>query len=145
MQNRESLQICSSIKCFKTKEGYEVSFYKGEELTKKCATDQIVKIKKAFPELPIEFYDVFIDRLKENSFNNDRLIDAVNHVIDTCEFPKPTIAKFVSYDRRVKLRDHVYMSDLAQKWGAKVWKDYKKIKVNDVMYWYNFNENEYLL
>ena len=42
------------------------------------------KLSKAFPELTAEFYDIFADRLKDNSFTDKRLNDAVNSIIDTC-------------------------------------------------------------
>lgn len=63
----------------------------------------VAKIKKSFPGLPIGFYQVFDERLKANNFTDERLTDAVNHVIDTCVYPTPTIANFISFDRRIKV------------------------------------------
>jgi len=80
----------------------EMSIYSGT-LNTDCVISNVVKIKKAFPALPIGFYEVFDDRLREHGFNDDRLRDAVNHVIDTCPYPNPTIANFISFDKMFKI------------------------------------------
>ena len=46
---------------------------------------------------------MLINRLEANGFTDQRLMDAVTHVIDKCVYPKPTIAQFISYDREIKL------------------------------------------
>jgi hypothetical protein len=79
----------------------EISIYKGD-LTQRTVVQNIAIIKKSFPALPIGFYDVFIDRIKANGFNDARLNDAVTHVIDNCVYPTPTIAQFISFDRKIK-------------------------------------------
>jgi hypothetical protein len=58
-------------------------------------------IKKAFPALPITFYDVLTDRLIAHGFCNDRFAASVIHVVDTCHYPTPTIADFLSYDKKI--------------------------------------------
>jgi len=70
------------------------------KITKQCLTNGIVVIKKAFPSLPLSFYDIFIERLKANGFTDDRFKEAVNHVIDTCKYPTPTIGNFISFKKR---------------------------------------------
>jgi hypothetical protein len=58
----------------------------------------IVKIKTAFPSLPVEFYDILCERLKEKEFSNERFNNAVDGVIDTCKYPTPTVAHFMCFD-----------------------------------------------
>ena len=77
-----------------------VSIYKGV-LTTQGIIEGVAIIKKSFPSLPVDFYDILIDRLKANGFNDDRLKAAVVHVIDTCVYPTPTIANFISYDKKI--------------------------------------------
>jgi hypothetical protein len=77
-----------------------VSVYKGE-LTTQGIIEGVSVIKKSFPSLPIDFYDVLIDRLSANGIGDDRFRNAVVHVIDTCIYPTPTIAQFISYDKRI--------------------------------------------
>lgn len=121
------------------KNKYEISAYT-DELTQKGILNQVAKVKKAFPTLEVEFYDLLIDRIKENDFTDKRMNDAVNKVIDNCKFPKPNISDFVNFDRTAKLFNYSYMCDLSQKWGGKIWERYDKIKVNGVVYWYDKSE-----
>jgi hypothetical protein len=62
-------------------------------------TSNIAKIKKAFPALPVEFYDILCEKIKEHNFTDHRLVKAVNHVIDSCIYPTPTIAQFITFDK----------------------------------------------
>ena len=94
----------------------EISLYTGE-LTPKAVVNNIANIKKAFPGLPAGFYDVFTDRIKENGFCDERLRDAVSHVIDNCIYPQPTIAQFISYDKTLKFKTHDQMCK-DESWGT---------------------------
>lgn len=108
----------------------ELSIYKGE-LNKECIFSNVARIKKAFPALPIDFFDVFDDRLQANNFNDDRLNDAVNYVIDTCIYPTPTIAQFISFDRKFKVCSYEEMVKKTSDFGAEIWKSYIAIKFPD--------------
>lgn len=90
-----------SSACLPTSSESSISIYTGE-LTAQCLVKSIAMIKKSFPSLPIGFYDVFTDRLRANGFTDERLSDAVVNVIDTCVYPAPTIAQFISFDKRIK-------------------------------------------
>jgi len=80
----------------------EISLYKGS-LSLQNIVQCSVKVKKAFPELPSEFFEVFQEMVKLEGFTDERLMDAVDNVIKTCIYPKPTIAQFISFDKRVKV------------------------------------------
>lgn len=66
----------------------------------------MARVKAAFPALPPAFYKIFIERVRDKGFSDERLKDAVNHVIDTCPYPTPALANFLSFDRRVKILTH---------------------------------------
>jgi len=94
------------------KVGYsEISIYRGE-LTKQCIADANGKIAMTFPSLPAEFYKVLANRVKDNNFSDERLKDSVNHVIDNCIYPIPTIAQFISFDKNIKV--YTYQDMLKQ-------------------------------
>ena len=40
---------------------------------------------------------------KEEGFTDERFRDSVHMVIKTCIYPTPTIAQFISFDKRVKV------------------------------------------
>ena len=82
-----------------------LSIYCGE-LTTRILLEQNIEIAKAFPQLPESFFEVFNRRIKEKEFTDQRLKDAVNHVIDTCQYPVPTVANFISYDKEVQIFTH---------------------------------------
>jgi hypothetical protein len=81
---------------------FEISVYNGE-LTPECLIKNVAKVKKSFADLDKDFFEIFSDAIKRNKFSDDRLNDAVNYVIDNCIYPKPTIAQFISYDKKVKI------------------------------------------
>ena len=76
------------------------SIYNGE-LTSHCVLESIKKIRDAFPGLPTGFFNIFQDRLKDHKFCDERLKDAVNYVIDNCQYPNPQIADFITYDKKI--------------------------------------------
>lgn len=92
-----------SVSTLPSTDSNEISLYTGE-LTTKAVIDNVAKIKQAFPALQGGFYDVFAGRLKDKGFCDDRLRDAVNHVIDNCRYPQPSIADFVNYDKTIKFK-----------------------------------------
>ncbi len=103
-QLQESTQK-NSPSITKANDSYELSAYFGE-LTPIATAKTIKRLKSAFPDLPDAFHDVISERIFEIGFNDDRFRDAVNHVIDNCEYPTPTIAKFLSFDSRIKLLNY---------------------------------------
>ena len=110
------------------KDNRTVSLYTGT-LTDKCLLSAVVTIKKAFPALPKDFYDVFMDRIKANEFNDARLNDAICFVIDNCPYPTPTIANFIAFDKRIKLLSYNDYVDMVAKYGPEVNNTYKPVKL----------------
>jgi hypothetical protein len=102
-----------------------------DELTTQNIIEGTVKLKKSFPSLTKEFFDVFADRIKDNKFTDKRLNDSINYVIDNCIYPTPSIAQFISYDKRIKLytyHDIVRMQDQTQH----AFKSYRPVKIHGV-------------
>lgn len=106
-----------------------MSIYKGE-LTNEVIAASAMKIKAAFPALPIPFYDVFADRIKENNFCDEKLKASTNHVIDNCIYPSPTVAQFLSYDKRIKLYSYDDMLKMAET-NIKAFEQYKAVRVGE--------------
>lgn len=67
--------------------------------------------------------------VRESNFTDERLRDAVKHVICTCPYPTPTIANFISFDKKIKLNTYDEMLKKASELGADVWKLYKPVKL----------------
>jgi hypothetical protein len=63
-------------------------------------------LKAVFPKLPSGWFDVLERMIDEEGFTNQRLIDATKQLIRTCEFPEPSLARIIGFDRSVKI--HTY-------------------------------------
>ena len=130
-------QVGTNLRTFSTKNlvvkkdgTAEMSIYAGNgELTKECITQQMAKIKQAFPNLTPQFLSILLDRILENETMTDRkLTDAVNNVIDTFEYPNPTVAKFLNYDKKVELLTYDKVVAMAQP-KSNIFDTYKAIDV----------------
>jgi hypothetical protein len=117
--------LISSITPAVTDKG--LSVYTGQ-LTLRTVLEQNLEIAKAFPQLPEGFYETLNRRIKEKKFTDIRLRDAVNHVIDTCQYPVPTVANFISYDKSVQIFTY---TDLVKQLNEdkRAWDYYDQVKV----------------
>ena len=107
---------------------FEISVYK-DQLTTPEIIQSTIRLKKAFPTLSKEFFDIFSERIKENNFTDNRLKDSINHVIDNCIYPQPTIAQFITYDKKVKLYNHNDIVKMLSD-NPDSFKSYRPVKVN---------------
>lgn len=140
-QLTESLQS-QSIKISDDPEASNsLTTYKGE-LTVPVVIESVKLIKAAFPDLPAEFYDVFQARIKANGFTDGRLRDAVANVIDSCIYPKPTVAQFLSFDRRIKIFTYEQMLGKLKDYGEDIWRSYRAIKLSGLpkKVWIHIND-----
>ena len=117
---------------------YSISVY-GGVLDPKTVAREVAKIKVAFPALPKDFYTLLIDRLKEKGFTDQRLRDAVNNVIDTCQYPTPTLANFLSFDKRVKLITYQELCTLIGK-GEATMDAYERMRINGKVFFVRKDE-----
>jgi len=107
-----------------------VSIYK-DKLTKVGVVEQIKKVKLAFPSLPQGFYDILTERAAKNKFTDNQLRDSVNYVIDNCIYPTPTIANFMSYDKKIKFYNYSQILKLNSDVNvSNIFEFYKPVKVS---------------
>lgn len=119
-----------SEQSFSKPEG-EISLYSGE-LTPRALLECSVKVQKAFPALTPGFFEVFGDMLKINNFSDNRLKDAVDHVISNCIYPTPTIAQFISWDKRVKVYKYPEVLQMLEDGDPGAFNRYQRIVVKDL-------------
>ena len=117
----------------------EISLYKGS-LTVQNILQCSVKVKKAFPELPSDFFEIFQEMIKSEGFTDERLMDAVDNVIKTCVYPKPTIAQFISWDKKVKTYTYHQIVKMIE--DGDNMKNYKSFLLpgNEVQVWIHVND-----
>lgn len=134
-----SQNLPQSISQQTTKEN-SISVYR-DEFTVANAIDQFKKLKMAFPQLPSGFYDVLMERIKENGFTDKRLKDAVNNLIDNFIYPNPSIANVIGFDKKVKLITYNQRCTMqAENPGS--FNDYTKIVKNGKVFFINKAEKE---
>lgn len=109
-----------------------MSVYQGDELTSEGIATNIKTLQSAFPDLDEHFHDVFAGRIKDLGIGDKRLKDSINHVIDNCVYPKPTIAQFISYDKKVKLYNYQQMVNLNNELNGKAFEYYKRVNILNV-------------
>jgi hypothetical protein len=90
----------------KTETHFEISLYKDEPANDELIEQSCEMLSYAFPQLEKGFYAIFIGRIKDKKMTCKQLKDAVNHVIDTCVYPTPTIANFTNFDKKLKLYNY---------------------------------------
>lgn len=112
---------------------YEISVYKGE-LTGKGIAQGMALAKHGFPALPPSFFEILIERAKAKGFSDNRLKDAICHVIDTCPYPTPALANFLSFDSKIKLYDYAQFCSLVTQGHVK-WEGYDRIKVSGAVFY----------
>lgn len=103
---------------------------------------QTEKILVAFPKMEKQMVALLRERFKANGFNDERMTDAINYVIDNYSgFDKlPAIGDFVKYDKKVKTYTY---QELMIKYkdfyyagannGDPINRDYERINVNGQM------------
>jgi hypothetical protein len=102
-QINKALQLIKEPKqCLSISNQNEVSVYSGK-LTAEGLRTCSDRVARAFPRLTEGFYDEWARIIADEGIGDHRLADAVDHVIKTCQYPEPTIANFISFDRKIKL------------------------------------------
>lgn len=81
----------------------EISVYSGKIATKDHVKSETKSLMAAFPDVNEDFIALLTRRLIDNKFTNERVTDAINHVIDTSPYKRPAIADIISFDRKVKI------------------------------------------
>lgn len=96
----------------------QLSLYQPGKVSAKILADCIIEVKKAFPKLPVGWYDVLERMLDDEKFSDKRLIDATKNLIKNCVYPEPTIANIISFDRTVKVFTYNELLTIAKDYSA---------------------------
>ena len=78
----------------------------------------------------------------EKGFSDERLSDSVNNLIDNFQYPNPTLANILSFDRKVKILDYNQVCTLIGKHEA-TFNDFSKIYIDEKMFYVRKSEKEF--
>jgi hypothetical protein len=115
------------------KESYSVSKYQGQ-LTPNILATQIKKLQAAFPKQSAEFFHILVERIKANGFTDERLVDAVNNVIDNFQYKELNIADIIKWDKREKLISYQQLVKLVSN-GQEKMTDWEIVEINGHKLW----------
>lgn len=107
----------------------EISVFSGQIATEDEMKSEVKKLMAAFPEIKTDFLIVLFDRMIDKKFTKERVREAINNVIDTNPYQRPSIADIVSFDRKIKV--YTYSEILAKcRPGYSAFDYFKKIEIN---------------
>lgn len=73
--------------------------------------------------------------LMKDKFTDERFTDAVDNVLRNCTYPQPTVAEFLSYDRKVKLHTYEEAVKITMEYGKPLTDVFEKKEVNGKVLW----------
>ncbi|MGB9697727.1 MAG: hypothetical protein GYA16_15575 [Spirochaetes bacterium] len=106
-----------------------LSVYGGNVVTKQVLIMELLRLKKAFPAITNDFVDILAEMVIRERFTEQRLHDAIDHLIKTYEYQHPTVASVLKYDKRVQFHSYADMCDMVDKYGSGVWEIYQKVRL----------------
>ena len=112
----------------------ELSAYTDNEATRDEVKTELKKLIAAFPVLTSDFIVLLIDRITSNKFTHARVTDAINHIIDTCQYKQPSIAEIISYDKKIKVYTYNEIQAMCSP-GYMAFEKYKRITINGHPRW----------
>lgn len=118
-----------------------LSIYTGE-LSQEVVAKGVARLKAAFPAIPREFYTLLIERLKEKGFSSERFMSSVNNLIDNYQYPNPTMANILSFDKRVKIYCYSEMANIVTS-GSLTQDSFSKLKINGKLFWVKASDKEF--
>ena len=108
----------------------EISVYHGEKATEKDIKSECRKLLAAFPEATNDYLIVLIERLADNGFTAQRVKDAINNVIDSCPYKKPSISEIISFDKKVKLYTYNEIQAKGFQGCKDAFENYERVNIN---------------
>ena len=112
-----------------TQDYNELSVYTGDVAPTEQVVTEVKKLCAAFPNVTNDYLAILIDRLLANHFTTDRVRDAINHIIDTSPYQRPSVAEIVSFDRKVKLFSYKEVQTLCAP-GYPAFDHFNRVEIN---------------
>ena len=128
--SNEISKIQTGINLTKINDEYFISKYGIGQITKEDWVKCSAKITAVFKGVDQPFLNVLKEYFFKNNFTNERMIDAVDHVIGNCQYPTPTVAQFISFDKKVKLFDYNQACDYVSRYGGDFTKWFESVDID---------------
>ena len=106
----------------------EISIYSGPVANEIEIKSEVKKLMAAFPEVSSDFLIVLVERMIDKNFTKERVKEAINHVIDTNPYKRPSIADIISFDRKIKVYTYSEISSKCYP-GYSAFDNFEKIEI----------------
>ena len=142
----KSTQLCKPVSTLiiRSEDKTYRSLYRDEVADESDVRNAIMTLSAAFPledkEERARFFALLASRMKANGFTKQRMLDAVNHLVDNFRFKNINIADVISFDKRVRLYTYQeYCNAVYHNKNAN--EDFVTYgKIDGVMFWYRKSE-----
>ena len=109
----------------------EISIYSGPVANEIEIKLEVKKLMAAFPEVSSDFLIVLVERMIDKNFTKERVKEAINHVIDTNPYKRPSIADIISFDRKIKVYTYSEISAKCYP-GYSAFDNFEKIEIEGI-------------
>ena len=110
-----------------------VSLYNQPPITDEEIAVILDRLRDAFPNMRESFFDLLAERVIENDFTAQRLLDAVNNVIDNFQYKELNVADIIRYDRKARAYTYAEACDMVTR-GEATFADFKVIEDGGQVY-----------
>jgi hypothetical protein len=107
----------------------EISIYQDPVATQSELKSEFKKLIAAFPEVDNDYIIVLTSRLVEKRFTKQRVQDAINNIIDTCPYRRPSIADIISFDKKVRIYDYSEVEKMCSP-GRSAFEKFERVNIN---------------
>lgn len=113
-----------------------ITAYTGPVMSPKDVLYLSDRITAAFPAMSGEQVKILLGEMMDQGWTAERATDAVDRVIRTCEFPAPTLARFLSHDKKKRLYTYAEMTKEVFDDPGLTTKDFKTGVIEGARYWW---------
>lgn len=107
----------------------EISVYNDNLVNPKTIAASVAKLSIAFPKMSNDFFNLLAEMVVDEKFTENRMIDAVKHVIKNFQFKELNISDVVKFDRKIKLYTYNEVCSMVTS-GKAVFDDFEIREVN---------------
>lgn len=131
----EELTIYENSNRHLTVSNSSISEFKDEILDAESFDRGRKVLTSAFPKLQPAWFNILKTRLSEKGFTRERFRKAVYNLIDTCQYPEPTIAQILNYDLRIETLTYSEILEKEKTYGNSIWNEYELIDIEGKCYY----------
>lgn len=111
----------------------QVSLYNQPPITDEEIAVILDRLRDAFPNMRESFFSLLSERVIENDFTAQRLLDAVNNVIDNFQYKELNVADIIRYDRKARAYTYAEACEMVTR-GEATFDDFKVIEDGGQVY-----------